>query len=138
MGFNAFTFLNNRIEKLPLSDAEIGEFKAYNVLQSLSMDRRYIKIANGLNNTNFTKLPLELQAKMFKALGGMQVDNRWCRAKTEVLAARDAFINKVMVVYDMSHNSAWANVRADVIDRKYVEEAYDVIQAKYPKFRKGK
>lgn len=138
MSFNAFTFINNRVEKFPITEEEIAEFKAFNVLQSLSMDRRWLRIAAGLNNTDFTKLPLEVQAKVFKALGGMKVDNRWCRAKNEAIAARDAFVNKVMVVFNMSHNSAVANIRAGVIDRKYVEEAYDVIQSKFPKFRKEK
>ena len=138
MSFNAFTFINNRVEKFPITEEEIAEFKVFNVLQSLSMDRRWLRIASGLNNTNFTKLPLEVQAKVFKALGGMKVDNRWCRAKNEAIAARDAFVNKVMVVFNMSHNSAVANIRAGVIDRKYVEEAYDVIQSKFPKFRKEK
>lgn len=136
--FDAFQFIQDRIEGKPLTDTEISEFRAFNVLQALSMDPRYRGLVNALNDTKFTKLPQEVQAKTFKFLHGHTVDNRWSRAKVQYIAARDQFVNKVMIVYGISHNSAVADIRAGLIDEKYVEEAYNLMTGEAPKLAKAK
>ena len=135
--FDAFEFVQNRAEGKRVSPIEASEFDAYKTIEVLSMDPNLIDWALRLNTIAVTKIPREMQAKVFNAFNCMKINVNWCRARIAEISARNALINKIMTVYSMSCNTATYLLDNNLVDEKYVEEQYDyAINHVVPKAKK--
>lgn len=122
--FDALKFVGDRNSGKRVDDAEAADFQLFNALMTISMDERMLKHVVALNTREFSHLPSEIQAKLFNGFNNRDITVNWCRAKTSLIAEREAFIEKAMKVYDSSYNTIVECIRHGLIDRNYVEEKY--------------
>lgn len=125
MAFDPFRFLGDRKAGRPVDDVDRSEFQMYNVVQAISMDPRYRRVARELNRISFSHLPRDMQATALNGLCNVRdIDTTWSRAKTATLQAANEKVDHVMKVFDMSHNSATEAMRYGLINLDAVEERY--------------
>lgn len=124
MAFDWVRFMEERRNGLPVSEMDKNEFQVYNVVQAISMDQRYRKIAHELNEISFSHLPKDIQAITLQGMNRVPVDIRWSRVKTGSLKERDERIERAMRVFNMSHNDVVYAMKYGLIDDAAVEEKY--------------
>lgn len=125
MAFDPFRFLADRKAGRPVDDVDRAEFQMYNVVQAISMDPRYRRVARELNRISFSHLPRDMQATALNGLCGVRdIDTTWSRAKTATLQASAEKVEHAMKVFGMSHNSVTEALRYGLINTDAVEERY--------------
>ena len=101
MAFDWVRFMEERRNGLPVSEMDKNEFQVYNVVQAISMDQRYRKIAHELNEISFSHLPKDIQAITLQGMNRVPIDIRWSRVKTGSLKEREERIERAMRVFNM-------------------------------------
>lgn len=122
--FDPFLFVQNRIAGKRVTMDETIDFSSYNVLAVLSSDVSLVPCVSALNTIGFTKLPKDVQAKIFNGFNHIYMDTRWGRAKAADVAQREHLIKKIMAVYGTTYNTAVYHLDCGRIDVDFVNEKY--------------
>lgn len=122
--FDPFRFMNERQAGNQVTEADCRDFQMFNTCRNLSMDLRTRKYVTVLNDLQAQKLPKDLQARAFNTFNGMNLNLRWCRAKTEAIREKEDFINHMMQVTGMSRNCVKNALRFGFVDKDRIEEVY--------------
>lgn len=137
--FDYFAFVNARKHSIAPTEEDLKEFNLYMTQMVLSMDIRFIDVLNKMNTKEFFSLPKNIQCMAFTSFDGVNIDTSWKKSKASTKAGHIELIDKIMKVYNMSHNEAESCVKFRTIDIAELEDLYtriyepETIKFKAPK-----
>lgn len=141
--FDYFAFMNGRRNGVEPTEEEKNTFNMYMCQMLLSMDTRksVLAILDKINTIQFFDLPKQIQCMAFTSLdkANPPLSSKWKKTKAESTSEVKEMIEKVMKVYNMSHNDAVSCVRCKTINEDTVNELYShLFESDGIKFRSGK
>lgn len=139
--FDYFSFMTGRRNAIEPTEEDKTTFNLYMCQMLLSMDTRksILGILDKVNTLEFFDLPKPIQCMAFTTLDGASLNLKWKKSKSESKNETKDLVEKVMKVYNISHNDAVSCVRCKTINEDVVNELYTVLyETDTIKFRKGK
>lgn len=139
--FDYFSFMHNRRASIEPTEDEKREFNLYMSQMVLSMDTRksVINILDKINTKEFFSLPNEIQCMAFTTFDGIALNLKWKKSKAGSQESHKEYIEKIMKVYNLSHNDAESCIRFKTINLDELDELYTrIYEPETIKFRKSK
>ena len=139
--FDYFAFMNGRRNSVEPTEDEKNSFNLYmcQMILSMTTTASVINVLDKMNTMAFFDLPKPIQCMAFTTLDGVKLDTKWKKSKGGSTTEVKELIEKVMKVYNMSHNDAVSCVKCNTINVETVEELYTLLyESDTIKFRKAK